>query len=292
MIGISRRQFLFVQIIAAAAAQFVRWCPDDDARDNCVREVHPWILFFIHPVTITTAMNRLWRNFLDTKRTHTHYCDDVRASLSFLAAENWWLVVLVSGVVSSSSSRISLSSVWGGFCTIVLFSSFCCLLSGFVGSAFFLPQLCCSCLVALFCSLSLSVSLSVFCFLVSGKALELGEMGHRHWCNSARGRGVRAWCGVGMAVVCLQRPTVTASSSPSSHRQGYGSLPSFHGACRVLQVNEFNPLNFSRGSVVGWWACRVGIRDSWQEKHLPPLMWGDLELEAQVNWHIVGISLP
>ncbi|KAH9561955.1 hypothetical protein CY35_05G048700 [Sphagnum magellanicum] len=38
-----------------------------------------------------------------------------------------------------------------------------------------------------------------------------------------------------MAVVCLQRPTVTASSSPSSHRQGYGSLPSFHGACRVLQ---------------------------------------------------------
>jgi hypothetical protein len=28
-------------------------------------------------------------------------------------------------------------------------------------------------------------------------------------------------------------------------------LPSFHGACRVLQVNEFNPLNFSRGSVVG-----------------------------------------
>jgi hypothetical protein len=46
-------------------------------------------------------MNRLWRNFLDTKRTHTHYCDDVRASLSFFAAENWWLVVLVSGVVSS-----------------------------------------------------------------------------------------------------------------------------------------------------------------------------------------------
>ncbi len=46
-------------------------------------------------------MNRLWRNFLDTKRTHAHYCDDVRASLPFLAAENWWLVVLVRGVVSS-----------------------------------------------------------------------------------------------------------------------------------------------------------------------------------------------
>jgi hypothetical protein len=118
--------------------------------------------------------------------------------------------------------------------------------------------------------------------------LELGEMGH--WCNSARGRGVRAWCGAGMAVVCLQRPTVTALSSPSSHRQGYGSLPSFHGACRVLQVNEFNPLNFSRGPVVGWWACRVGIIDSWQEKHLPPLMWGDLKLKAQVNRHIVGIA--
>jgi hypothetical protein len=35
------------------------------------------------------------------KNTHTHYCDDARASLSFLVAENWWLVVLVSGVVSS-----------------------------------------------------------------------------------------------------------------------------------------------------------------------------------------------
>jgi hypothetical protein len=170
-----------------------------------------------------------------------------------------------------------------------LFFSFCCFLSGFVGSAFFLPQLCC--LVALFCSIfsSLSLSLSVSYVLVGSKALELGEMGH--WCNSARGRGVRAWCGAGMAVVCLQRPTVTASSSPFSHRQGYGSLPSFHGACRVLQVNEFNPLNFSRGSV-GWWACRVGIRDSWQEKHIPPPMWGDFELEAQVNRHIVGISLP
>ncbi len=195
-------------------------------------------------------------------------------------------------LLSSSSSRISLFCLrrllYNCFVLFVLLFviGVCrvCILSSTA-----LLQLPCSSLL-LYLFLCLCLCLSVFYFLVGGKALELGEMGH--WCNSARGRGVRAWCGAGMAVVCLQRPTVTASSSPSSHRQGYGSLPSFHGACRVLQVNEFNPLNFSRGSVVGWWACRVGIRDSWQEKQLPPLMWGDLELEAQVNRHIVGISLP
>jgi len=166
MIGISRRQFLFVQIIAAAAAQFVRWCPDDDARDNCVREVHPWILFFIHPVTITTAMNRLWRNFLDTKRTHTHYCDDVRASLSFLAAENWWLVVLVSGVVSSSSSRISLFCLRRLLynCFVLFFLLFVigvcrvCILS----STALLQLPCSSLLLCLLLSFSLCLSL---CFL-------------------------------------------------------------------------------------------------------------------------------
>ncbi len=169
MIGIFGRQFLFVQIIAAAAAQFVRWCPDGDARDNCVREVHPWILLFIHPVTIPTAMNRLWRNFLDTKRTHTHTLLWRRSCFPFL----FRCRKLVAGGASEwccffcrRRRRESLSSVWGGFCTIVLVSSFCCLLSGFVGSAFFLPQLCCSCLVALFCSIFSSVSVSVSLFFI------------------------------------------------------------------------------------------------------------------------------
>jgi hypothetical protein len=169
MIGIFGRQFLFVQIIAAAAAQFVRWCPDGDARDNCVREVHPWILLFIHPVTIPTAMNRLWRNFLDTKRTHTHTLLWRRSCFPFL----FRCRKLVAGGASEwccffcrRRRRESLSSVWGGFCTIVLVSSFCRLLSGFVGSAFFLPQLCCSCLVALFCSIFSSVSVSVSLFFI------------------------------------------------------------------------------------------------------------------------------
>jgi hypothetical protein len=161
MIGIFRRQFLFVQIIAAAAAQFVRWCPDDDARDNCVREVHPWILLFIHPVTITTVMNSLWRNFLDQKE-HTHYCDDVRASLSFLAAENWWLVVLVSGVVSSSSSRISL------FCLRrLLYNCFVLFFLLFVIGVCRVCILSSTALLQLLCSsLSLSFSLCLcLCFL-------------------------------------------------------------------------------------------------------------------------------
>lgn len=70
--------------------------------------------------------------------------------------------MLVSGVGSSVVVVENLSSVLGGFSTIVLFFSFCCLLSGFVGSAFFLPQLCC--LVALFCSIFSSLSLSVSYF--------------------------------------------------------------------------------------------------------------------------------